>query len=274
MKIHPTAIVDKGAEIADDVEIGPYAIIEPSVKIGSGVKISANVYIYKNTEIGDGTVIHNGAVLGNVPQDLSYKGEDTFLKIGKRNVIREHVTIHRGTKAGTSTIVGDDNFLMVSSHVAHNCNIGNRVIIANGALLAGYITVGDMAFISGNVVVHQFCRIGTLAMIGGFTGVNKDVPPYMCVRGPSVVWSINLVGLRRAKLSRQAIHEIKEAYTFVYKSQNNTEQALQKIMETKPGPEALHFVDFIRNSKRGICKYYFEGEDSQFFNSSKEEEEA
>ncbi|MDD5439313.1 MAG: acyl-ACP--UDP-N-acetylglucosamine O-acyltransferase [Candidatus Omnitrophica bacterium] len=271
MAIHPTAIIDPKADIASDVEIGPYVIIEPSVRIGRGVKIAAHTCICRNTSIGDGTVIHAGAVLGDTPQDLAFKDEDTYLEIGKNNIIREYVTIHRGTKAGTKTVVGDNNFLMATCHLGHNCAIGNNVIIANGALLAGYVTVEDGAFISGNVVIHQFCRIGRISIIGGFSGVNKDVPPYMSVRGPSVVWSINLVGLRRARFSRDIIYRIKEAYTLVYKTKYNTREALEKILASNPGPEVMHFVDFIRNSKRGICLYRFEGEDRQYFEGSKEE---
>ena len=265
MAIHPTAIVDKNSDIASDVEIGPHVIIEPDVKIERGVKILPNSYIFSNTKIGEGTQIHMGVVLGNVPQDLNFEGKKSFLIIGKHNIIREYVTIHRGTKENTSTIIGDNNFLMATSHVGHNCNIGNNVIIANGALLAGYVTVEDACFISGNVVVHQYCRIGRLSMIGGFSGVNKDVPPYMSVRDPSVVWSINLVGLRRAKFDKKTINDIKEAYNFIYRLGLNTEQAIEKILELKPGKEVMHLVDFIRNSKRGICKYRFEGEDRKYF---------
>lgn len=270
MPIHPTAIVDKNAVLDPSVQVGPYVIIEPNVKIARGVKIHAHAYICKNTEIGEDTEIHIGAVLGNVPQDLAFTDKDSFLKIGKRNVIREYVTIHRGTKEGTQTVLGDDNFIMATAHIAHNCQIGNKVIIANSALLAGYVQVEDGAFISGNVVFHQFCRIGKLSIIGGFSGVNKDVPPYMSVRGPSVVWSINLVGIRRAKFSREVINQIKDAYNDVYRSGLNTDQALAKISERNPGPEVMHFVNFIRDSKRGICKYKFEGEDMQYFQEAKE----
>jgi len=267
MAIHATAIVGKGSDIAQDVEIGPHVVIESEVKIAKGVKISANAYIYRYTEIGEGTEVHVGAVLGDVPQDTAFTDKATYLKIGKHNIIREYVTIHRGTKEGTSTIIGNNNYLMASSHVAHNCQIGNNVIIANSALLGGYVTVEDSAFISGNVVIHQFSRIGRLSMIGGFSGVNKDVPPYMTVRGPSVVWSINLVGLRRAKFDRKTISEIKNAYETLYHSDLNTEQAVEKILEAKPGKEVMQLVEFIRNSKRGICKYRFDAEDREYFES-------
>jgi len=265
MGIHPTAIISSKAEISTDVNVGPYSIIDEGVRIGPGVSIGPHAHIMRYTEVGEGTVIHNGAVLGNIPQDNAFKDKETFLKIGRNNVIREYVTVHRGTQEGTSTVIGDGNFVMATVHVGHNCTIGNSTIIANSALLAGYVTVEDFAFISGNVVVHQFCRIGRVSIIGGFSGVNKDVPPFMSVRGPSVVWSINLVGLRRVKFSREAINQIKEAYTIMYRSGYNTDQAVEEIMKMSPGPEVGYFVDFIKASKRGICKYRFEGEDSQYF---------
>ncbi len=264
-RIHPTAIVDKGADIDPSAEIGPYSIVGPDVKIGKDVKIGAHANICRYTEIGDGTVVHMGAVLGNTPQDLAFKDEPSYLKIGKGNVIREYATLHRGTKAGSSTIVGDNNFLMAMSHVGHNCHIHNTAIIANGALLAGYVEVEDMAFISGNVVIHQFCRIGKLAIIGGFSGVNKDVPPFMAVRGPSVVWSINMVGLRRGRIPREEIAEIKQAYNIMYLSGLNTDQAIEEIEKTLKSPSVVYFLQFIKNSKRGICKYKFGGDDSKYF---------
>ncbi|MDD5136379.1 MAG: acyl-ACP--UDP-N-acetylglucosamine O-acyltransferase, partial [Candidatus Omnitrophica bacterium] len=192
--ISPLAQIAKGARISDGVEIGPFAIVEDGVVIESGVKIWPNAYICGGTVIGEGTEVHMGAVLGDLPQDLSFdKAKKTGLVIGKRCVIREHATLHRSTIEGSPTVVGNDCYLMVSSHIGHDCHVGNNIIIANGALLAGHITVEDGAFISGNVVIHQFCRIGRLAIIGGFSAVNKDVPPYMLVRGPSIVRAVNII---------------------------------------------------------------------------------
>jgi len=265
MSIHPTAIIDKQSKIARDVNIGAYAVIESDVKIEKGVKIYPHAHIMKYTEIGEGSEIYTGAVLGGIPQDVAFGGGKTSLIIGKHNIIREYVTIHRGTKEESATVIGDNNYLMCTSHIGHNCVIGNKVTIANGVLLAGYVTVEELAFISGNVVVHQFSRIGTLAMIGGFSGVNKDVPPYMSVRGPSVVCSVNLVGLRRAAFDRKAIREIKEAYTAIYLSGLNTKQAIEKILENNPGKEVMHLVNFIRASKRGICKYRYDSDDKGFY---------
>ncbi|MBD3426262.1 MAG: acyl-ACP--UDP-N-acetylglucosamine O-acyltransferase [Candidatus Omnitrophica bacterium] len=261
MGIHKTAMVDKAAEVDPSVEIGPGVIIEEKVKIGPGVKVGPYACIYKGTEIGEGTVIHAGAVIGNEPQDYNYDGSETFTKIGKNNVIREYVTIHRGTDKGSSTTVGDNNFLMVQSHIGHNCQIGNNVIIANSALLAGHVLVEDNVFISGNVVFHQFCRIGKLAMIGGFTGVNKDVPPYMLVRGPSTIRGLNLIGIRRARIKREALKELKEAYKLLFYSAVPEKEALKKIREDFTSEEALHLASFIEGSKRGICRYRYNREE-------------
>lgn len=257
------ALVSKKAKVGPEVDIGPFTIIEDGVEIGAKVKIGAHAHILTGTTIGEGTCVHMGAVIGNTPQDLAFENKPTFVKIGKRNVIREYVTIHRGTKEGTTTVIGDDCYLMAASHVGHNCEIGNKVIIANGALLAGYVLVGDMAFISGNVVIHQFCRIGTLAMIGGFTGINKDVPPYMLVRGPSVVRSINLIGLRRAKVARESIRSIEEAFRHIYRSELNTANALEEIKKLPQSKEITHLIEFIQSSKRGICKA--KDSDEEFF---------
>ena len=252
--IDQRAVVAKGARIATGVEIGPFAVIEDDVDIGPGVKIWPHAYICSGTSIGEGTQVHMGAVIGNIPQDLAFKGGKTFVKIGKRNVIRESVTIHRGTADESSTIIGDDCYFMAVAHVGHNCSIGNSVIVANGALLAGYVEVDDRAFISGNVVIHQFCRIGELSMIGGFSGINKDVPPYMLVRGPSVVRSLNLVGLRRSKIARESMAGLKEAYKLIYTSGLNTKQALGEMKKLSTSKELEVLIKFIETTKRGICK--------------------
>ncbi len=262
--IHASAIIDKAASIGKDAEIGPNVIIEADVKIGAGVKVWPNAYICGGTEIGEGTQVHMGAVIGHIPQDLAYKGGKSGVIIGKRNTIREYATIHRGTKEGSNTIIGDDNYFMAVSHVGHNCEIENKVIVSNGALLAGYVKVGDGAFISGNVVIHQFCRIGTLAMIGGFSGVNKDVPPYMLLRGPSIVRSVNLVGLRRAGYKAEEVRLIKEAFRLLYRANLNISQAITEIEKLRPETSALkNIVGFVKASKRGICDSLFT--DEEFF---------
>jgi UDP-N-acetylglucosamine acyltransferase len=262
--ISELAIVSKKAKISENVEIGPYAIIEDDVEISAGVKIWPHAHISSGTRIGEGTQIHMGAVVGHLPQDLSFDAsKKTLTTIGKRTVKREYATIHRSTKEGEATKIGDGCYLMAVSHVGHDCHIGNNVIIANGALLAGHIEVGDNSFISGNVVMHQFCRIGDYCMVGGFSGVNKDVPPYMLVRGPSVLRSVNLVALRRAKFPRETIHNIMEAFKLLYHSGLNTSQAIEQIKKIGPSKELDHLVDFIQSSKRGICKYKYSN--TEFF---------
>lgn len=257
MAISELAIVNKAAKIADGVEIGPYAIVEAGVEIGPNVKIWPHAYICTGTSIGEGTEIHMGAVVGHAPQDLTFKNKSTRLIIGRNNIIREYATIHRGTGEDSPTVIGDSCYIMAAAHVGHDCRIGNNVILANCALLAGHVDVESSTFISGNVVVHQFCRVGELSMIGGFTGINKDVPPYMLVRGPSVVRGVNLVGLRRVKFPREVIYGIKEAYKFLYLSDLNTAQAIEEIKKLKPLKELDHLVEFITGSKRGICKYKY-----------------
>lgn len=262
-KISESAQVGKLAKIAADVEIGPFAIVEDGAEISSGVKIWPNAYICGGTTIGEGTEVHMGAVLGHLPQDLSFdRKRKTRLVIGKNCVIREHATLHRSTHEESPTMVGDNCYLMVASHIGHDCRIGNNVIIANGALLAGHVIVDDGAFISGNVVIHQFCRIGTLVIVGGFSAVNKDVPPYMLVRGPSLVRAVNIIGLRRAKFSRELINNIKEAHKYLYASDLNTSQALEAIKKIASSKELSGLIDFIQSSKRGICKSKDSGDES------------
>ena len=265
MPIHKTAIINKGAKIAKNVEIGPNVVIEENVSIGEGTKVYPNAYIFKNTSLGKNCTVYVGAALGGDPQDLAFKNKKSYLKIGDNNIFREYVTIHRGTVEGTSTEVGNNNFFMAGSHAGHNCKIGNNVIIVNGALLGGYVVAEDSCFISGNVIVHQFCRLGRLSMIGGFSAVNKDVPPFMSVRGPSVVASVNIVGLRRAKFDLETIKLIKEAYNLLYLSDLNTKNAAEKIATLSKSDVIKYLVEFIKSSKRGICKYRYEAEDMAFY---------
>ncbi|MDD5173543.1 MAG: acyl-ACP--UDP-N-acetylglucosamine O-acyltransferase [Candidatus Omnitrophota bacterium] len=263
-KISELAVVSKNAKISEDVEIGPYAIIEDDVEISSRVKIWPHAYICGGARISEDVQVHMGAVVGHLPQDLSFDvNMKTLTKIGKRTVIREYATIHRSTKDGEATTIGDGCYLMAVSHIGHDCHIGNNVILANGALLAGHVDVGNNSFVSGNAVVHQFCRIGDYCMIGGFSGVNKDVPPYMLVRGPSVLRGVNLVALRRAKFPREAIHNIMEAFRLLYHSNFNTTQAIEEMKKLGPSKELDHLIEFIQSSRRGICKYKYSN--TEFF---------
>lgn len=254
--MHPTAIVSKKAEIDKSVEIGPYCIIEDDVKIGAGTKLWANTYICSGTEIGRDNQIHMAAILGHEPQDISFKkGTKSFLKIGDNNIIREYVTIHRGTQEGSATQIGNANFFMALSHIAHNCKIGNNVIICNNTLLGGYVEIEDKAFISGCCGVHQFARIGRLAMISGLTRVNKDIPPYMVAELDSLIVSYNIVGLRRAGVCEDTRKEIKKAYKLLYLSDLNTTQALSEITKQLKSEEVRYLVEFVKKSKRGICAH-------------------
>lgn len=254
-KVHPTAVVSKKAEL-DAVEVGPYVIVEDDVRIGKGTKILAHAYVSSGTTIGKDCEIHMGAVLGHIPQHLDFKGEKSYLKVGDRNIFREYCTVHRGLKEGSSTVIGNDNFLMGFSHVAHDCHIGNKVVICNGALLAGHVIIEDRVFIGGNAAVHQFVKIGTQVMIGGLTRVIKDVPPYMLVEGNSEVCSLNLVGLKRSDISEATKAQIKQAYKLLYRSDLNVSQALEAIQKLGDlTDEVKQMVEFIKSSERGICKH-------------------
>lgn len=252
-EIHPTAIIGKNVEIGMSNTIGPNAIIEDGVKIGSHNKILAGAYIARGTELGNYNVIHMNAVIGHFPQDLSYQGQETFTKIGNKNEIREFVTIHRGTKEGTSTVIGDSNYFMAYCHIAHNCHLGNNIIMVNQASLTGHCVVEDRAFLSGMTGFHQFTRIGTLAMVSALSAINKDIPPYVICGGrPAIAQGINVVGMRRAGIGLETRTEIKEAFRLLYRSGLNTSQALEEIKKTLKSKEVVHMVEFIEGSKRGI----------------------
>lgn len=253
--IHQTAIAGKSAKIGKDVSIGPYSVIDEKVEIGDGCIIGPHVCICKYTTMGSGCKVHAGAVIGDVPQDLAFRDAETFVKIGKNCVIREGVTIHRGTKPGTATEIGDDCFLMANSHFAHNVRLLNNVIVANGALLAGYVEVGERAFISGNACLHQFIRIGRMAMIGGGCAISKDVPPFCTVAPASynIIAGMNIIGMKRNGFTAEDRAEVKKAFKTLYVSGFNFTQAVEQIKTGQNHPAVKEFCDFIRASKRGIC---------------------
>lgn len=233
--------------------IGPNVILEDGVKLGSQNVVLAGAYLCTGTEIGNNNKIHMNAVIGHEPQDLAFKNEPTYTKIGNDNTIREFVTIHRGTKAGSSTVIGNSNYLMAYCHVAHNCELGNHIIMVNNASLTGYITIEDRAFLSGMTGFHQFTRIGRLAMVSALSACNKDIPPYMIAGGrPGIVLGINVVGMRRAGFSAAVREEVKTAYKLLYRSGMNVSQALDEIKKTLHSEEVKHLVKFIEGSKRGI----------------------
>ncbi|MDI6785335.1 MAG: acyl-ACP--UDP-N-acetylglucosamine O-acyltransferase [bacterium] len=254
--IHKAAIIHPKAEIGKNVSIGPYSVIEEDVVINDDVKIDSNVVIKKWTTIGQDCVVYSGAVLGNIAQDKKFQGERSYLTIGKNNIIREYVTMHRGNNAEGTTMVGDGNFFMVGAHVAHNCEIGNEVVVSNFASIAGHVIVEDKSFISGSVVVHQFVRIGTLSMIGGNSKVVQDVPPYILVDGhPARTYSLNSVGLLRAGISEDSRKKLKRAYRLIFRSGISISKALRKIEEDiKNDNYVNHLIQFVQNSERGICR--------------------
>ena len=253
--IAPTARVHPDAVIAPGVRIGEFCIVESDVAIGPECVLEPYVYVKRWTTMGERNEISAGTVLGTDPLDKGFTGERSFLKIGNRNKIREHYTISRGTKPESVTEIGDDNYIMTSGHIAHNCKIGNQTVIASCALIAGYVEIEDQAFISGGVVVHQFSKIGRLAMIGGNTRVNSDVPPFFLYSGFNIeAKGLNLVGLKRAGYKSSDVSVLKKAYQTLYRSGLKLEEALSQIEAEMPTPETLHLVKFIRASERGICR--------------------
>lgn len=257
MDIHETAIVHPGAVIEKGVKIGPYSIIGEHVKIGSGTVVGPHAVITGWTEIGRNNRIFQFTSIGEINQDLKYGGEETYLKIGDGNIIREYVTMQIGTKGGGSwTRVGDGNLFMNYSHVAHDCIIGDGCIMANGATLGGHITIDDGAIIGGMVGIHQFCRVGRLAIIGGCSKITQDIPPFMMADGPrAVVRGVNLIGLKRGGVGEEAIGVLKHAYRLLYRSGLNVSQALDRMEEELLRiPEMVELVGFIRSSTRGITK--------------------
>jgi UDP-N-acetylglucosamine acyltransferase len=253
LAIHPTAIIDSRAIVHPETEIGPYVVIEGPVSIGRGTRVMAHAFLSGWTEIGEDNEIHPGAVVGHAPQDLAYQGEKSYLKVGNRNVIREHVQIHRATGAGLSTVIGNQNFLMANSHVGHNCRLSDGVTLANGALLGGHVEVGSGAFVSGNCVVHQFVRIGRLALMRGLSGASRDVPPFSIVDWQHTVRAVNVVGLKRAGFSESTIRRIKESFSVLFRTGRNLSLALQEIEKREEwSAEVAELIDFIRASKRGV----------------------
>lgn len=254
-RIAPTARVHADAVIGPGVALGEFAIVEQDVVIGAGCRLEPYVFVKRWTTLGECNEISAGTVLGTDPLDKNFKGDRSYLKIGHRNVIREHYTISRGTQPESMTTIGDDNYIMTSGHIAHNCTIGDRTVIASCALIAGHVEVEDQAFVSGGVVVHQYSRIGRLAMVGGNTRVNLDVPPYFLYSGFNVAPNgLNLVGLRRAGCNAEDVRALKVAYKLLYRSGLKLEDALARIESEIPTVHTRHLVSFIRSSKRGICR--------------------
>lgn len=252
--IHPTALIDPSAELGTGVSVGAYSIIGPNVRVGDGTKIASHVVIENNTTIGKNCSIMPGAVLGGAPQDYRYKGEPTYLVIGDGNIIRECVTIHRASGEGETTVVGDNNMLMAYCHIGHNCTLGSGITMANAVGISGHVQIEDKVVFGGIVGVHQKVRIGKLAMVGGFSKVVQDIPPFVVADGrPSKVYDLNVIGLRRNGVSPKVRSHLKHAYKLLYRSNLNCSQALGAIEnEIEPSEELQYLLDFIRNVRLGF----------------------
>jgi UDP-N-acetylglucosamine acyltransferase len=253
MAIHPTAIVDRRAEIDASAEIGPYVVIDGPVVVGAGTRLGPHVVVTGDTVLGRDNAVHAGAVLGGEPQDLRYDGAPTGLRIGDRNRIREHVEISRATTLERPTALGDDNFLFGHAHVGHDCQIGSHVILANGAMLGGHVRVDDRAFISGNCVVHQFVRVGGLTMLRGGSRTSRDVPPFAVMDWTHTVRGINRVGLRRAGFSGERIRAVQSAFTTLFGTRRNLREAIAKVEAGPVSDDVAAVLAFIRASTRGVC---------------------
>jgi UDP-N-acetylglucosamine acyltransferase len=254
MSIHPTAIINKRSHVDPSSDVGPYAIIESDVTIGPDVRIYGHAYVAQFTTIDSGCQIHPFAVVGHVPQDTAHKDEESFCQVGSDTVIREGATVHRGTAPGSTTRIGRAVYLMANSHVAHNCVVGSKVTITNGALLGGHVEIGDGAFISGNLAVHQFVRIGQLAMVTGVARIPMDIPPYFMTGHSGKCVGVNIVGMRRADFSREQIQDVRDAYRTLYRSGHRFRDALTVLSDqvhTDPGREIVAFLR--APSRRGIA---------------------
>ncbi len=257
MKVHPTSIVGEEVKLAEDVEVGPFCILEGRVEVGKGTKIGGRVTIKGRVKIGENCRIYEGAVIGEDPQHLKYEGEESEVIVGNNVIIREYVTIHRGTKLDKmKTVIGDDCMLMAYSHVAHDCVVGRGVIMANCATLGGHVEVGDYSFIGGLSAVHQWARIGAYAMVGGLTGVSLDIPPFTRASGQhALLYGVNTVGLQRRGFSKERISAIKRAYRLLFRSNLLKREAIERLRKEFEGNEDIEMlIRFIETSKRGVAR--------------------
>ena len=252
--VHPTAVIAPDAKLGAGVEIGPFAIIGEGCELGDGVVLSARATLERNVRLAAGVKIGVGAVLGGDPQDLKFRGEETWVEVGENTVVREYATINRGTAQSHRTSVGRNCFIMSYVHLAHDCHVGDGVIISNGTQLAGHVTVEDRAILSGVSAVHQFARVGTFSFVGGMSRVSKDVPPYVkAVGNPIKLYGLNTVGLQRNNFPEDTVRELKRAYRLLFRSDLNVSQALERARaELQPLPDVQYFLEFIEESQRGI----------------------
>jgi UDP-N-acetylglucosamine acyltransferase len=252
-RIHPTAVISAESDLADDVEVGPFVVIEGPVRLASGCVIRPHAHLIGPLTMGRGNAVYGGAVFGERPQHLKYNGEPTSVEIGDDNVFREHVTIHRGTTHSWKTVIGSRNFFMAGSHVAHDCRVGNGCILANGALLGGHCVIDDGAYLSGNSCVHQFVRVGRLALLSGASGTSKDIPPFIIQQNINSVVGVNVVGMRRAGMSGADIDAVRRAFHILFREGLALPNALGRL-ESELGTVAAvrELLTFIRGSERGI----------------------
>jgi len=251
--IHPTAVIDPRAEVDPTAEVGPYVVIDGPVRVGPRTRLMAYAFLTGTTVLGADNVVHPGAVLGHEPQDLAYRGAPTGLRIGDRNVFREHCEVHRGTQPESWTEIGSDNYLMARAHVAHNCRIGDRTILCSGALVAGHAVVEDQAFVSGNCVVHQHVRIGRLALLRGLSRTSRDVPPFAIMDGTHTVRGLNRTGLRRAGFDAPRIRALATAFRLLFRVRTNLRAAIDRVEAQVRSPDVEYLLAFIRASTRGIA---------------------
>jgi UDP-N-acetylglucosamine acyltransferase len=251
--IHPTAIIHSSARLGEGTRVGPYTVIDAGVTLGDGCELGPHVFLTGETQIGAGNRIHAGCVIGDLPQDLRFGGEPTAVVIGDHNVIREHVTIHRSNKPGQPTRIGSHNLLMAHCHVGHNSVIGNYVIIANGALLGGHVAVEDRVFISGTCLLHQFVRVGTLALMQGGSGISKDLPPFTIARGNNSISGLNTIGLRRAGFTPGERLELRKAYHLLFRSGLKLSEALARAHAEFKSEKTQVLLQFLSTGQRGFC---------------------
>jgi UDP-N-acetylglucosamine acyltransferase len=252
--IHATAVIHPKAQLHPTTRVGPYAVIDADVIVGPECELGPHVYLTGTAIIGARNRFHAGCVIGDAPQDVKYKGEPTGLRIGDDNVFREHVTVHRSNKLTEHTVIGSGNLLMANSHVGHNSMVGNAVILANGVLLGGHVIVEDRAFLSGNCMVHQFSRIGALALMQGGAGISKDLPPFTVARGNNGICGLNVVGLRRAGIPSAQRLELKRLYHLLFRSEKRLRVAIEEARALFAGEACRQVIEFVAATKRGICR--------------------
>ena len=253
--LHPTAIIAPTAQLAPDVQVGPYAIIEGNVTLGPGCVVGPFVHLLGHTILGARNRIHAGAVIGDTPQDLKYKGEPTRLFIGDDNIIREHATIHCSTKPDTATTIGSHCFIMGNAHIGHDVQVRDHAILCNGIAIAGFAVIGERAFLSANSLVHQFCRVGPLALLQGGAAVSKDVPPFCIATGINSICGLNTIGLRRGGFTAEQRTELKRLYHLLFLSGKLRRDALAEAEAVVTGEAAMLLREFVASSKRGVCSH-------------------